>query len=52
MNTVITVSADVGSNAREMAVQMAKAQGWTSVQALFVRQIGPRQYEVELMVSK
>lgn len=52
MNTTIRVSADVSDNARTMAVNMAKAQGWTSVQALFVRQVGPREYDVELTVSR
>lgn len=52
MNTTIRVSADISENARTMAINMAKAQGWSSVQALFVRQVGPREYEVELMVSR
>jgi hypothetical protein len=52
MNTTIRVSADIADNARRMAVNMAEAQGWTSVQALFVRQVGPREYDVELMVSR
>ncbi|MDQ1245974.1 MAG: hypothetical protein QG597_341 [Actinomycetota bacterium] len=52
MNTTIRVSADISENARQMAVSMAKAQGWTSVQALFVTQVGPREYDVQLLVSK
>lgn len=52
MNTTIRVSADIADNARTMAINMAKAQGWASVQALFVRQVGPREYDVELTVSR
>ncbi|MCB0915461.1 MAG: hypothetical protein H6525_01200 [Actinobacteria bacterium] len=52
MITTITVSADIAENARQMAIGMAQAQGWTSIQASFVRQVGPREYEVQLTVSR
>lgn len=52
MQTVIRVSADVGVNAREMAKNQAFAQGFRQVQVLQVRQVGPREYDVELLVSK
>lgn len=52
MQTVITVSADISENARQAAVNQAYAQGFTSVQVFQTRQVGPREYEVTLMVSK
>ncbi len=52
MQTTFTVSADVAENARQMAIGMAKSQGWTTIQAVFVRQVGPREYEVQMTVSR
>ncbi len=52
MNTTIRVTADIADNARKAAVDQAYAQGYTKVQVFQVRQLGPREYEVELMVSR
>lgn len=52
MNTTIRISADIADNARKAAVAQARAQGYTSVQVFQVRQVGPREYDVELMVSR
>lgn len=52
MNTVIRVVADVGFNAGEMAKNQAYAQGFKHVQVFQVRQVGPREYDVELICSK
>lgn len=52
MNTTIRVSADIAENARQAAVNQAYAQGYTRVQVFQVRQVGAREYDVELMVSR
>lgn len=52
MQTTMRVSADTAENARQMAVNMAHAQGWTTIQAVFVRQVGAREYEVQMTVSR
>lgn len=51
MQTIIRVSADIGENARKAAVNQARAQGYRNVTVFQVRQIGPREYEVELNVT-
>lgn len=51
MNTIIRISADVGENARQAAINQAYAQGYTNVQVFQVRSVGLREYEVELIVS-
>lgn len=48
---LIRVSADVGENARKAAVNQARAQGYRNVTVFQVRQVGPREYEVELNVT-
>lgn len=52
MQTTMRVSADIAENARQMAIGMAKSQGWTTIQAVFVTQVGPREYEVTMTVSR
>jgi hypothetical protein len=52
MNTVIRVVADVGVHAGEMAKNQAYAQGFKRVQVFQVRQVGPREFDVELLCSK
>lgn len=52
MNTIIRVVADVGVHAGEMAKNQALAQGFKRVQVFQVRQVGPREYDVELICSK
>ena len=51
MKTIIRVSADLGENARKAAINQLSAQGYRSVTVFQVRQVGPREYEVELNVS-
>lgn len=48
----ITVSADVGVNARYAAENQARAQGFSKVQVFSVIPVGHRLYEVQLNVSK
>jgi hypothetical protein len=52
MQTTMRVSADTGDNARKMAINMARAQGWVTIQAVFVQQVGPREYDVTMTVSR
>lgn len=52
VNTIIRIVADVGVHAGEMAKNQALAQGFRHVQVFQVRQVGPREFDVELICSK
>lgn len=52
MLTTIRISADVGNNARNAAINQAKAQGFSQINVINTQQVGPRDYEVTLLVSK
>lgn len=52
MLTTIRISADVGNNARNAAINQAKAQGYRMVNVINTQQVGPREYDVTMLVSK
>lgn len=52
MLTTIRISADVGINARNAAVNQAKAQGFSMINVINTQQVGPREYDVTMLVTK
>lgn len=52
MITSFEVVADHVGSAREMAIQQARAMGYTRIEAVFTTSLGDRRYRVQMTVSK
>ncbi len=51
MITSFEVVADSVDSAREMAVNQARAMGYTRIEAVFTTPLGDRRYKVQMTVS-
>jgi hypothetical protein len=52
MITSFEVVADHADNARKMAVEQARAMGYTRIEAVFTTSLGDRRYKVQMTVSR
>jgi ketol-acid reductoisomerase len=52
MITNFEVHADSAGSAREMAVNQAKAMGYTRIEAVFTTPLGDRRFRVQMTVSQ
>ena len=52
MITTIEISADSVDHARQAAIDQARAQGYTRIEAVFTTPIGDRLYRVQMTVSR
>lgn len=52
MITTIEISADSFDHARQAAIDQARAQGYTRIEAVFTTPIGDRRYRVQMTVSR
>ena len=50
--TTLRISADVGPNASAAATNMAKSMGYSQALVLSTTQVGPREFDVQLIVTK
>lgn len=50
--TTIEISADSVDHARQAAIDQARAQGYTRIEAVFTTPIGDRLYRVQMTVSR
>jgi hypothetical protein len=50
--TSFEIVADTAENAREAAIGQARAQGYTSISAVFTTALGDRRYRVQMTVSR
>ncbi|MBK6764698.1 MAG: hypothetical protein IPG68_16165 [Micrococcales bacterium] len=52
MITTIEISADSVDHARQAAIEQARAQGYTRIEAVFTTPIGDRLFRVQMTVSR
>ena len=52
MITTIEISADSADHARQAAIDQARAQGYTRIEAVFTTPIGDRLFRVQMTVSR